>query len=77
MWQSYSKEVKALSAALREKAIKLGVTKPTDVLYPNYAHADTDIALIYGENLGRLRKIAAKYDPEKVMTLTDGFLFQK
>ena len=43
----------------------------------NYAHADDDLASIYGENLGLLREIAAKYDPEKVMTLTDGFLVQK
>ena len=69
--------MRSFSASVREKAIKLGVSKTTDAHYPNYAHADTDVALIYGENLGRMREIAARYDPEQVMTLTDGFIVQK
>ena len=76
-WQAYSKELKAFTAAVRDKAIKLGVSKPSDPLYANYAHADTDVERIYGENLPRLREIAARYDPDRVMTLTDGFLVQK
>lgn len=77
LWRSYSRELQALTAAIREKATELGLTKMSDVLYANYAHADADASLVFGENFERLREIAIKYDPEKVMTLTDGFLVQK
>lgn len=53
-----------------------GLSAWDDILYPNYALADSPLELVYGENVPRLRKIAAKYDPYKVMTLTGGFKFQ-
>ena len=32
--------------------------------YINYAYGDEDPATIYGESLGRLQKLKARYDPE-------------
>jgi hypothetical protein len=45
--------------------------------YPNYALATDPLESIYGPNVPRLKKLAAKYDPGKVMTRTGGFIFQK
>ena len=45
--------------------------------YPNYALATDSLESIYGPNVDRLRKLAAKYDPGKVMTRTGGFIFQE
>ena len=77
LWQSYAKELNTLTSVVREKAFTLGLSKPSDPLYPNYVNDNTDIKAVYGDNLSKLREIAAKYDPEQVMTLTGGFLVQK
>ena len=45
--------------------------------YPNYALGTDSLESIYGPNVDKLRKLAAKYDPGKVMTRTGGFIFQK
>jgi len=45
--------------------------------YPNYALSTDSLDSIYGPNVDRLRKLAAKYDPGKVMTRTGGFIFQQ
>ena len=45
--------------------------------YPNYALATDSLESIYGPNVDRLRRLAAKYDPGKVMTRTGGFIFQE
>ena len=47
-----------------------------DILYPNYALPDTPLELMYGDNVPRLRELAAKFDPGKVMSLTGGFRLQ-
>ena len=66
-------EVKNFTSIVQAKAIDEGVSLPDDILYPNYALADTPLELLYGDNLPRLKEIAAMYDPEKVMSLTGGF----
>ena len=68
--------VKDMSQIIQEKAVELGVSKFDDILYPNYALIDTPLELLYGENVPRLKEIAAKFDPEKVMSLSGGFRFQ-
>ena len=45
------------------------------LLYSNYAIAGTSITRFYGSNVGRLRKIKYKYDPENVMGLAVGWKF--
>jgi hypothetical protein len=45
--------------------------------YPNYALVTDSLESIYGPNVPQLKKLAAKYDPGKVMTRTGGFIFQK
>lgn len=41
--------------------------------YPNYSLADVTADGIYGANLGSLKKLVAKYDPEGVMQRCGGF----
>ena len=45
--------------------------------YDNYALGTDSLESIYGPNVDKLRELAAKYDPGKVMTRTGGFIFQK
>ncbi|EPQ26170.1 uncharacterized protein PFL1_06377 [Pseudozyma flocculosa PF-1] len=44
-------------------------------LYPNYLIADTPVEKIFGPNLGRLRQVKRKYDPNGVMRLAGYFDF--
>ncbi|EJD05648.1 FAD-binding domain-containing protein [Fomitiporia mediterranea MF3/22] len=60
---------------IQAAAVAEGVSKWDDILYPNYAIADTPLELLYGDNVERLRQIATKYDPQGVMKLTGGFHF--
>ena len=69
-------EARNLSTAIQTQAVSEGLSQWDDILYLNYAAPDTPLDLLYGENLPRLRDLAAQFDPEKVMTLTVGFLFQ-
>ena len=59
------------------KAASMGLSEPSDPLYANYAHGDNDPSRIFGENLPRLKQIAEKVDPERVMALAGGFIIQK
>lgn len=45
--------------------------------YPNNALGTDSLKSIYGPHVARLKVLAAKYDPGKVMTRTGGFIFQK
>lgn len=45
--------------------------------YTNYALSTDSLESVYGPNVDRLKALAAKYDPAKVMTRTGGFIFQK
>ncbi|ESK84491.1 FAD-binding domain-containing protein [Moniliophthora roreri MCA 2997] len=49
-----------------------GQSFPDDILYNNYAPADTPLELLYGDNLGRLREIKRRVDPENIMGLAAG-----
>ncbi|KAL5476868.1 hypothetical protein ACEPAI_3054 [Sanghuangporus weigelae] len=68
-------ELKSFAHLIQAKAVDEGVSRWDDILYPNYALVDTPLEFVYGENVPRLREIAAKYDPERLMTLTGGFRF--
>ena len=72
---SFVTEIKALTHAVQSKAVELGLSRWDDILYPNYALPDTPLELMYGSNLPRLRQIASRYDPGRVMDLTGGFRF--
>ena len=60
---------------VQSKAVELGISRWDDILYPNYALGDTPLGLLYGENLGRLRRVKEKFDPRGVMKLSGGFQF--
>ena len=45
------------------------------IVYPNYASADTPLSQMYGNNVARLRRIRQAWDPDNVMCLTGGFKF--
>ncbi|EEB93096.1 hypothetical protein MPER_08297 [Moniliophthora perniciosa FA553] len=59
--------------AIQARAIEEGQSFPDDVLYNNYAPADTPLELLYGDNLERLREIKRRVDPENIMSLAGGF----
>ncbi|KAL5514287.1 hypothetical protein ACEPAG_2375 [Sanghuangporus baumii] len=69
----FALEVRNLATLIQAKAVEEGQSLWDDILYDNYALTDSPLELIYGENVPKLREIAAKYDPEKIMTLTGGF----
>ncbi|KAL5514286.1 hypothetical protein ACEPAG_2374 [Sanghuangporus baumii] len=66
-------ELRNFTSLIQAKAIEEGQSLLDDILYPNYALTDSPLELVYGENVPRLRNIAAHYDPENVMGLTGGF----
>lgn len=76
LYNALATEIKNYSRTIQSKAVELGVSLWDDPLYPNYSLGDTPLELLYGDNVPRLKEIAAKYDPEKVMTLTNGFHVQ-
>ncbi|EEB90720.1 hypothetical protein MPER_11036 [Moniliophthora perniciosa FA553] len=59
--------------AIQAKAVEEGQSLWDDILYNNYAPADTPLELLYGNNLERLRRIKKRVDPEDVMGLAGGF----
>ncbi|KAK7038741.1 hypothetical protein VNI00_010626 [Paramarasmius palmivorus] len=59
--------------AIQTRAIEEGQSFPDDIVYNNYAPADTPLDLLYGNNLGRLRDIKRRIDPDNVMGLAGGF----
>lgn len=67
--------IKQLSHNIQAAAVEEGQSRWTDILYPNYAIADTPLELMYGDNLPRLNALARQYDPDGVMQLTGGFKF--
>ncbi|TDL24026.1 FAD-binding domain-containing protein [Rickenella mellea] len=67
--------IKQMSHAVQAKAVEEGQSRWDDLLYPNYASADTPLESMYGENLPRLHEIAKKVDPRSVMRLAGGFKF--
>ncbi|KAL5521679.1 hypothetical protein ACEPAF_2427 [Sanghuangporus sanghuang] len=69
----FASEVRNLASLVQAKAVEEGQSLWDDILYDNYALTDSPLELVYGENVPKLREIAAKYDPEKVMMLTGGF----
>ncbi|EJD05533.1 FAD-binding domain-containing protein [Fomitiporia mediterranea MF3/22] len=71
----FVEELKNFTHIIQAKAVEEGVSRWDDILYPNYALTDTPLELVYGENVPRLRALAEKYDPDRVMTLTGGFRF--
>ncbi|KAK7038749.1 hypothetical protein VNI00_010634 [Paramarasmius palmivorus] len=65
--------VQEAQQAIHARAIEEGQSFPDDILYNNYAPADTPLELLYGDNLERLREIRSQIDPENVMGLAGGF----
>ncbi|KAL5476865.1 hypothetical protein ACEPAI_3051 [Sanghuangporus weigelae] len=69
----FASELRNFTSLIQAKAVEEGQSLWDDILYPNYALTDSPLNLVYGENVPRLRNIAAHYDPDKVMSLTGGF----
>jgi len=61
-----------LNAAIAEGQKVGGASQ---IIYPNYALADTPLETLYGPNVARLRSIKKRYDPRGVMNLAGGFKF--
>ncbi|KAL9936591.1 hypothetical protein V8E36_004659 [Tilletia maclaganii] len=68
--------IRKSTKVIRDAAIAQGQDLNGRYPYPNYALYDTPFETIYGPNLPRLIKVAAKYDPGKLMTRAGGFQFQ-
>ncbi|ESK88810.1 putative fad dependent oxidoreductase [Moniliophthora roreri MCA 2997] len=61
--------------AIQAVAIAEGQSFADDILYNNYAPADTPLELLYGDNLKRLKEVKERVDPGNIMGLTGGFKF--
>lgn len=70
---AFVEELKNFTHIIQTKAVEEGQSRFDDILYPNYALTDTPLDLLYGDNVPRLKEIATKFDPDKVMSLTGGF----
>jgi len=68
--------LKNMTQSVQAVAIAQNQSRADDLLYPNYALADTPLELVYGQNIAQLRKLARKFDPQGVMKLTGGFKLQ-
>jgi len=65
--------IRKLSDGVQTVAIQEGESRADDIVYSNYAVADTPLELIYGDNIGRLREIKNVVDPTDIMGLSGGF----
>ncbi|KIJ52222.1 hypothetical protein M422DRAFT_26409 [Sphaerobolus stellatus SS14] len=61
--------------AIQQVAIEEGQSSPDAILYQNYADPLTNPKLIFGDNLPKLQRIQAQYDPYDLASLTGGFKF--
>ncbi len=69
--------IQSASDTLLQLALNDGqnVGGSNQILYPNYALANTSLAQLYGNNVARLQNIRKAWDPQNVMYLTGGFKF--
>jgi hypothetical protein len=75
MDDAFHKAIRQSAASIKAKAIAEGQNVAEAAVYTNYATFDTPLKDIYGNNVGRLKKIKATYDPRDVMGLAGGFKF--
>ncbi|CAE6485865.1 unnamed protein product [Rhizoctonia solani] len=73
----YLDALKESTRVIREQAIAEGqdIAGAKQIKYGNYASATEDMSSLYGSNLGRLKLIKAKYDPDNIMRLAGGYRF--
>ncbi|OCB89772.1 FAD-binding domain-containing protein [Sanghuangporus baumii] len=68
----FEEEFGKLSYAIQAKAVEEELSAWDNInLYPKYALPHAPLELVCGENVPRLREIATKYDPHKLMTLPE------
>ena len=75
MDDAFHKVIRHSAASIKAKAIAEGQNGARAAVYGNYATFDTPLKDIYGNNLGRLKRIKKTYDPRDVMGLAGGFKF--
>ena len=63
------------AAHLTSVAIEEGQHVGNAALYPNYALIGTPLEKMYGQNVGHLRALKQRIDPEDVMALAGGWKF--
>ncbi|KAI0752556.1 FAD-binding domain-containing protein [Daedaleopsis nitida] len=63
------------AAQLTQVAVAAGQDIADAALYTNYAIYDTPLERMYGDNVGKLQALKAKYDPGNVMSLAGGWKF--
>ncbi|KAJ1306265.1 hypothetical protein OPQ81_010969 [Rhizoctonia solani] len=73
----YLDALKESTRIIREQAIAEGqdIAGAKQIKYGNYASATEDMNSLYGSNLGRLKAIKSKYDPNNIMGLAGGYRF--
>ncbi len=75
--EAFLSQIQSASDTLLQLALNDGqnVGGSNQILYPNYALANTSLAQLYGNNVARLQNIRKAWDPQNVMYLTGGFKF--
>ena len=58
---------------IHQTAITEGQSSPDALLYSNYARRGTNLTLLFGGNLERLRMLKKRYDPYDIISLTGGW----
>ena len=71
-YDELAEEVEFCSRATQSRAVEEAWVDGT-IYCIQIMHYGTPHELLYGSNLPRLKCLAAEYDPEKIMTLADGF----
>lgn len=59
------------TASLQAQAVAMGISDVTR--YPNYAVYDTPLEALFGDNLGKLKSLKNRVDPDNIMGLAGGF----
>ncbi|THH04421.1 hypothetical protein EW145_g5531 [Phellinidium pouzarii] len=66
-------KIRQSATTIKAAAVAEGQDIADAALYSNYAVIGTSIDQIYGQNVDRLKRIKARYDPENVMGLAGGW----
>ena len=70
----FGDSLRYIADLVHSKAMEVGVSRPDEIVYSNWATGGTPVESLYGkQNVVRLAAIAKKYDPHHLRSLTGGY----